>query len=81
MFPAKVNLIPDVRQKKRQPYFIFPHYLKLYNYNGTAKKEKKMEYQMIPFHYIRAEKSHLEMSFGSRRSNSASVREKAIAWW
>lgn len=36
---------------------------------------------MIPFHYIRSKKSHLEMSFGSRRSNSASVREKAIAWW
>lgn len=48
---------------------------------GQKRKKTKMEYQRIPFHYIRAEKSHLEMSFGSRRSNSASVQGKAIAWW
>lgn len=37
--PAAVNFFPSGRSK--WPYLFFPHYLKLYNYNSNAKKEKE----------------------------------------
>lgn len=49
------------------------------------KEKKNKAYQKIPFHYVRAERSHMGRSFWSLRNNNAasaiSARDKDTARW
>lgn len=61
--PNKAKPFSQWQAKKRQPYFIYPHYLKLYTM-VVQKNRKNKEYQRIPLHYISAERNHMGCPFG-----------------
>lgn len=81
--PSRGKPFPQCQAEKRQPYFIFPHYLKLYNYNGRAKKKKDkngVPKDSISLHKSREEPSgdvlwvtQKQQCFRTRKSDSLVV--------